>query len=138
MRIPSAVVDGDELHALLDQSTSGETGLPEGVASVALPEFFILGREIKDLARFTENQVIGLIFRLLQCGNLGDLGMVREGGRVLGKVGQVTPEPACIPLIGRMRGKRFVCLSGDERLIWDADPAQVGEEDRKHRRKSAE
>jgi FdhD protein len=43
-----------------------------------------------------------------------------------------------LTLVGRMRGQRFVCLSGEERLLRDADPAQVGEEDRKHRRKSAE
>ena len=42
-----------------------------------------------------------------------------------------------LTLIGRMRGKRFVCLAGEERLIWDADPAQIGDEDRKHRRKGA-
>ncbi|MBS0124749.1 formate dehydrogenase accessory sulfurtransferase FdhD [Thetidibacter halocola] len=40
--------------------------------------------------------------------------------------------------IGRMRGKRFVCLSGEERLVRDADPDSVADEDRKHRRKSAE
>ncbi|MFW2587917.1 formate dehydrogenase accessory sulfurtransferase FdhD [Sagittula sp. SSi028] len=39
--------------------------------------------------------------------------------------------------IGRMRGRRFTCLSGAERLDWDVDPASVAEEDRKHRRKSA-
>ncbi|MCC1494191.1 formate dehydrogenase accessory sulfurtransferase FdhD [Cognatishimia sp. F0-27] len=39
--------------------------------------------------------------------------------------------------IGRMRGKRFTCLSGAERLVWDMDPGSVPEEDRKHRRKSA-
>ncbi|MCR9147828.1 MAG: formate dehydrogenase accessory sulfurtransferase FdhD [Rhodobacteraceae bacterium] len=42
-----------------------------------------------------------------------------------------------LTLIGRMRGRRFVCLSGAERLVWDADPAAIEEEDRKHRRKSA-
>lgn len=40
-----------------------------------------------------------------------------------------------LTLIGRMRGKRFVCLSGEERLVRDADPEAVGEEDRRHRRK---
>lgn len=43
-----------------------------------------------------------------------------------------------LTLIGRMRGKRFVCLSGAERLIWDADPAAVPDEDRKSRRKGAD
>ncbi len=42
-----------------------------------------------------------------------------------------------LTLIGRMRGKRFVCLSGAERLVWDADPLAVPEEDGRHRRKSA-
>lgn len=42
-----------------------------------------------------------------------------------------------LTLIGRMRGRRFNCLSGEERLIRDADPKQVSEEDRKHRRKGA-
>lgn len=42
-----------------------------------------------------------------------------------------------LTLIGRMRGKRFVCLAGEERLVRDADPALVADEDRKHRRKSA-
>ncbi|MEO1613148.1 MAG: formate dehydrogenase accessory sulfurtransferase FdhD [Pseudomonadota bacterium] len=42
-----------------------------------------------------------------------------------------------LTLIGRMRGKRFICLSGEERLIWDADLDTVAEEDAKHRRKGA-
>ena len=43
-----------------------------------------------------------------------------------------------LTLIGRMRGQRFICLSGEERLIRDADVAAVPDEDRKHRRKGAE
>jgi FdhD protein len=42
-----------------------------------------------------------------------------------------------LTLIGRMRGKRFVCLSGAERLIWDADAGAVEEEGPRHRRKGA-
>ena len=42
-----------------------------------------------------------------------------------------------LTLIGRMRGQRFVCLSGEERLIRDADLSSVPEEDRRHRRKGA-
>ena len=42
-----------------------------------------------------------------------------------------------LTLIGRLRGQRFVCLSGEERLVRDADPASVADEPRKHRRKSA-
>jgi FdhD protein len=43
-----------------------------------------------------------------------------------------------LTLIGRMRGRRFVCLSGEDRLVRDADPAQIDDEPRKQRRKSAE
>ena len=42
-----------------------------------------------------------------------------------------------LTLIGRMRGRRFTCLSGEDRLVRDADPKSVSEEDRKHRRKGA-
>ncbi len=40
-----------------------------------------------------------------------------------------------LTLIGRMRGQRFTCLSGEERLIRDADPAHALREDKKHQRK---
>ena len=42
-----------------------------------------------------------------------------------------------LTLIGRMRGQRFVCLSGEERLVRDTDPSAVPAEEPKHRRKSA-
>jgi len=42
-----------------------------------------------------------------------------------------------LTLIGRLRGQRFVCLSGEDRLIRDADPSALPEEDARHRRKSA-
>ncbi len=40
-----------------------------------------------------------------------------------------------LTLIGRMRGQRFVCLAGEDRLIRDADPALVADEGHKHGRK---
>ncbi len=43
---------------------------------------------------------------------------------------------AGLTLIGRAKGKRFVALAGEERILYDADPAAVGEEDPKHQRKS--
>lgn len=42
-----------------------------------------------------------------------------------------------LTLIGRMRGQRFVCLSGEERLIRDIDPALIPAENARHRRKGA-
>jgi len=42
-----------------------------------------------------------------------------------------------LTLIGRMRGQRFICLAGEDRLIWDVDPGTVKQEPRKSVRKSA-
>ncbi len=42
-----------------------------------------------------------------------------------------------LTLIGRMKGRRFVCLAGEERLVRDADPAQVADEPQKIGRKGA-
>ncbi len=43
-----------------------------------------------------------------------------------------------LTLIGRMRGRRFLCLSGEERLIRDADWRAEGEEDRRFQRKGSQ
>jgi FdhD protein len=45
---------------------------------------------------------------------------------------------AGLTLIGRVRGRRFIALSGLERIVFDADPEAAGEEDARHRRKGAE
>ncbi len=42
-----------------------------------------------------------------------------------------------LTLIGRMRGQRFICLAGEERLIWDANLSDVADEPRKASRKGA-
>ena len=42
-----------------------------------------------------------------------------------------------LTLIGRMRGKRFICLSGEERLLWDADLDKVQDEPQKNRKKGS-
>jgi FdhD protein len=44
---------------------------------------------------------------------------------------------AGLTLIGRARGKRFVALSGEERIVFDQDLRYVEEESAKHRRKAA-
>ena len=46
-------------------------------------------------------------------------------------------EKVGLTLIGRMRGQRFQCLAGSERLIYDRS-FEGEEEDQKHRRKSAQ
>ena len=44
---------------------------------------------------------------------------------------------AGLTLIGRARGKRFVALAGEERIVFDADIGQAEDEDRKHTRKGS-
>jgi FdhD protein len=43
-----------------------------------------------------------------------------------------------LTLVGRARGKRFVVLSGQERIVFDQDLASVEEEAPRHRRKGAD
>ena len=42
-----------------------------------------------------------------------------------------------LTLIGRMKGQRFVCLAGEDRLIRDADPAAIPDEPARAGRKAA-
>jgi FdhD protein len=44
---------------------------------------------------------------------------------------------AGLTLIGRARGRRFLALSGAERIVFDADPGHVPEESAAYRRKAA-
>ncbi len=42
-----------------------------------------------------------------------------------------------LTLVGRARGKRFIALSGDERIEFDINPDMVTDEDKKHSRKGS-
>jgi FdhD protein len=44
---------------------------------------------------------------------------------------------ANLTLIGRARGRRFVALAGQDRIVYDADPDMVEDEPDKYRRKAA-
>jgi len=44
---------------------------------------------------------------------------------------------ANLTLVGRARGKRFVALAGEERIVFDQDLRHVEEESARHRRKAA-
>ncbi len=44
---------------------------------------------------------------------------------------------AGLTLIGRAKGKRFYCLSGEQRLVYDADPDAVPEESKRLARKAS-
>ncbi|MBM3573432.1 MAG: formate dehydrogenase accessory sulfurtransferase FdhD, partial [Alphaproteobacteria bacterium] len=43
---------------------------------------------------------------------------------------------ANLTLIGRAKGKRFVTLAGQARIVYDADPSRLEDEDSRHGRKS--
>ena len=42
-----------------------------------------------------------------------------------------------LTLVGRAKGKRFLCLAGSERLQFDADPSSIKDESRKTQRKGS-
>jgi FdhD protein len=44
---------------------------------------------------------------------------------------------AGLTLIGRARGRRFLALSGAERIVFDADPRHAADEDARHARKGS-
>ena len=43
---------------------------------------------------------------------------------------------ANLTLIGRAKGKRFVALAGEQRIVFDVDPATVADEDKRFARKA--
>jgi FdhD protein len=43
-----------------------------------------------------------------------------------------------LTLVGRTRGKRFIALSGEERIVYDQNLAFIEEESARHKRKGAE
>ena len=45
---------------------------------------------------------------------------------------------ANLTLIGRAKGKRFLALAGESRIVFDQDPGSVEDEERRHGRKSAQ
>jgi FdhD protein len=44
---------------------------------------------------------------------------------------------ANLTLVGRAKGKRFIALAGEQRILFDGDPASVAEEADRHRRKAS-
>ena len=49
----------------------------------------------------------------------------------------MSPSPT-FTLVGRARGKRFLALAGEDRLIYDADPDTVPEEPARVQRKAGQ
>lgn len=72
---------------------------------------------------------------VIKCASMGIPVLVSRSGFTAS--GVAIARDLGLTLIGRMRGRRFTCLSGEGRLIRDADPERVPEEDKKSRRKGA-
>ena len=72
---------------------------------------------------------------VIKCASMGIPVLVSRSGFTAS--GVAIARDLGLTIIGRMRGRRFTCLSGDARLIRDADPERVPEEDKKSRRKGA-
>ena len=131
VRIPALVVDGDVGDAALHQPARHQAGLPEGVAAVALPQVVLFLREVEDLARVAQDQLVGLA---LGVGGGGELRVGRErvGQRV--EAGEVFA-PRLLPLVGdALRHHAFDgearlagVAAGGEGLVARAEEAGFGE-----------
>lgn len=72
---------------------------------------------------------------VMKCAMMGIPALVSRSGFTAW--GVELAQQVGLTLIGRMRGQRFICLSGAERLTWDADLNAIRDEPRKAGRKAA-
>jgi len=72
---------------------------------------------------------------VIKCASMGIPTLVSRSGFTAS--GVTIARDLGLTIIGRMRGRRFTCLSGEERLVRDANPDRVSDEDKKSRRKGA-
>ena len=73
---------------------------------------------------------------VIKCVQMGIPVLVSRSGFTAS--GVALARRAGLTLVGRAKGRRFLCLAGAERLVSDADPATVAvEEGRRHRRKAS-
>ena len=72
---------------------------------------------------------------VIKCANMGIPALVSRSGFTAW--GVELAQQVGLTLIGRMRGKRFQCLAGAERIVWDADLARVEDDPKKSGRKAS-
>jgi len=72
---------------------------------------------------------------VIKCAHMGIPALVSRSGFTAW--GVELAQQVGLTLIGRMRGKRFQCLAGAERIVWDADLANVKDEPKKSGRKAS-
>src|SRR6266849_5626054 len=73
--------------------------------------------------------------RVIKTGRMGNPILVSRSGFTAW--GVELARKANLTLVGRARGKRFVALAGEERIVFDQDLKFVEEESARHRRKAA-
>lgn len=71
---------------------------------------------------------------VIKCAHMGIPALVSRSGFTAW--GVEIAQQVGLTLIGRLRGQRFQCLAGADRLIWDADLKQVKDEPKKAGRKA--
>ena len=72
---------------------------------------------------------------VIKCAHMGVPVLVSRSGFTAW--GVELAQQVGLTLIGRMRGKRFQCLAGAERIVWDADLARVEDDPKKSGRKAS-
>ena len=72
---------------------------------------------------------------VIKCVSMGIAILVSRSGFTA--LGVDLAREAGLTLIGRARGKRFLVLSGEERVVFDADPSRIEDEPSGLRRKAA-
>ncbi|MDD9923760.1 MAG: formate dehydrogenase accessory sulfurtransferase FdhD [Boseongicola sp.] len=72
---------------------------------------------------------------VIKCAHMGIPALVSRSGFTAWGVD--IANQVDLTLIGRMRGQRFTCLSGEHRLVRDATPSHVADEHKRNRRKGS-
>ncbi|MEM1314635.1 MAG: formate dehydrogenase accessory sulfurtransferase FdhD [Pseudomonadota bacterium] len=158
LRLPSAEVRTSDLYALaktinttpslyLEAGAIHGTVLCEGARPLVYMEDVGRHNAVDKIAGWMRMQGVGPDGRLLyttgrltsemvmKCALMGLPALASRSGFTAS--GVELARQVDLTLIGRLRGRRFVCLSGEQRLARDADPSAVAEEDARHRRKGA-
>jgi FdhD protein len=94
---------------------------------------FLNGTEASDKIFYTTGRLTSEM--VIKCVQMGIPILASRSGFTAS--GVELAREANLTLIGRTRGKRFIALAGEERIVFDADPLAIEEEERRYLRKAA-
>jgi FdhD protein len=94
---------------------------------------FLNGTEASDKIFYTTGRLTSEM--VIKCVQMGIPILASRSGFTAS--GVELAREANLTLIGRARGKRFIALAGEERIVFDADPLAIEEEERRYLRKAA-